>query len=133
MKPILVVDDEAIVRESIRDWLREAGYLAEMVETGEEALDLISKKDFSIMVLDYRLPGKSGVDVLREVKKTKPQIKCIMITAFPSAKLTAELAQVGGLDDFLIKPVMMEQLEKIIKEKLADIESEQPGRRPSAS
>ncbi len=133
MKPILVVDDEAIVRESIRDWLREAGYLAEMVETGEEALDLISKKDFSIMILDYRLPGKSGVDVLREVKKTKPQIKCIMITAFPSARLTAELAQVGGLDDFLIKPVMMEQLEKIIKEKLADIEAEQLARRPGAS
>ncbi len=133
MKPILVVDDEAIVRESIRDWLREAGYLAEMAETGEEALDLISKKDFSIMVLDYRLPGKSGVDVLREVKKTKPQIKCIMITAFPSARLTAELAQVGGLDDFLIKPVMMEQLEKIIKEKLADIEAEQLARRPGAS
>ena len=133
MKPILVVDDEAIVRESIRDWLREAGYLAEMVETGEEALDLISRKDFSIMVLDYRLPGQSGVDVLREVKKTKPQIKCIMITAFPSAKLTAELAQVGGLDDFLIKPVMMEQLENIIKEKLADIEAEQPARRPGAS
>ena len=133
MKPILVVDDEAIVRESIRDWLREAGYLAEMVETGEEALDQISKKDFSIMVLDYRLPGKSGVDVLREVKRTKPQIKCIMITAFPSAKLTAELAQVGGLDDFLIKPVMMEQLEKIIKERLAEVEAEQPGRRPGAS
>ncbi len=133
MKPILVVDGEAIVRESIRDWLREAGYLAEMAETGEEALDLISRKDFSIMVLDYRLPGKSGVDVLREVKKTKPQIKCIMITAFPSAKLTAELAQVGGLDDFLIKPVMMEQLEKIIKEKLADIEAEQLARRPGAS
>ncbi len=133
MKPILVVDDEAIVRESIRDWLREAGYLAEMAETGEEALDLISKKDFSIMVLDYRLPGKSGVDVLREVKKTKPQIKCIMITAFPSAKLTAELAQVGGLDDFLIKPVMMEQLEKIIKERLAEVEAEQLARRPGAS
>ncbi len=133
MKPILVVDDEAIVRESIRDWLREAGYLAEMVETGEEALDLISKKDFSIMILDYRLPGKSGVDVLREVKKTKPQIKCIMITAFPSAKLTAELAQVGGLDDFLIKPVMMEQLEKIIKERLAEVEAEQLARRPGAS
>ncbi len=133
MKPILVVDDEAIVRESIRDWLREAGYLAEMAETGEEALDLISKKDFSIMILDYRLPGKSGVDVLREVKKTKPQIKCIMITAFPSAKLTAELAQVGGLDDFLIKPVMMEQLEKIIKERLAEVEAEQLARRPGAS
>ncbi len=133
MKPILVVDDEAIVRESIRDWLREAGYLAEMAETGEEALDLISRKDFSIMVLDYRLPGKSGVDVLREVKKTKPQIKCIMITAFPSAKLTAELAQVGGLHDFLIKPVMMEQLEKIIKERLAEVEAEQLARRPGAS
>lgn len=123
MKPILVVDDEAIVRESIRDWLNEAGYQAETAETGEEALEMVEKKDFGIMILDYRLPGKSGVDVLREIKATKPQTKCIMITAFPSAKLTAELTQLGALDDFLIKPVMMKDLEKLVQDNMAKVES----------
>jgi len=123
VKPILVVDDEAIVRESIRDWLNEAGYQAETAETGEEALEMVEKKDFGIMILDYRLPGKSGVDVLREIKATKPQTKCIMITAFPSAKLTAELTQLGALDDFLIKPVMMKDLEKLVQDNMAKVES----------
>ena len=132
MKPILVVDDEAIVRESIRDWLNEAGYQTETAETGEEAIEMVGKRDFSMMVLDYILPGKSGIDVLREVKALKPQIKCIMITAFPSAKLNAELKQLGALNDFLIKPVMMEKLEKIIKEKLAEIEAAPPAQRRTA-
>jgi DNA-binding NtrC family response regulator len=123
MKPILVVDDEAIVRESIRDWLNEAGYQAETAETGEEALGMIEKKDFGIMILDYRLPGRSGVDVLREMKATKPQTKCIVITAFPSAKLTAELRDLGTLDDFLIKPMMMKDLEKLVRENMAKFES----------
>ncbi len=120
---VLIVDDEAIVRESIRDWLNEAGYQTETAETGEEALGMIEKKDFGIMILDYRLPGKSGVDVLREIKATKPQTKCIMITAFPSAKLTAELRELGALDDFLIKPVMMKDLEELVREDLAKLES----------
>ena len=123
MKPILIVDDEKIVRESIRDWLREAGYPAEMAETGEEALDLISKKDFSLVVLDYILPGKSGVDVLREARKMRPKMKCLMITAFPSSKLNAELARAGGAIELFIKPINMEQLEKIIKEEMAVVEA----------
>jgi len=57
-KPILVVDDEPIVRESIRDWLKDAGYQVATAETGEEALEMIEKQDFSVMILDVRLPGK---------------------------------------------------------------------------
>jgi len=52
--PVLIVDDEPIVRESIRDWLKDAGYQVTTAETGEEALALIEKQDFSVMVLDIR-------------------------------------------------------------------------------
>ncbi len=113
----------AIIRDSLSDWLKDAGYAVETAATGEEALQMVDKKDFSIMVLDYTLPGKSGVMVLQEVKATKPQIKCIMITAFPSVTFTAELRELGALDEFLIKPVMMKDLEKMIKEYLAKIEA----------
>ena len=128
IKPILVVDDEAIVRESIRDWLREAGYPAELAESGEQALEMIAKKDFSILILDYRLPGKSGVDVLREAKVSRPKIKSIIITAYPSASLRTELKELGALDDLLIKPAMTEDLEKMVRRKLVELGAQEPGK-----
>ena len=60
---MLIVDDEPIVRESIRDWLKDAGYQVATAESGEEALELIEKQDFSIMIIDVRLPGKTGSKV----------------------------------------------------------------------
>ena len=84
MKPILIVDDEAIVRESIRDWLKDAGYEVSVAESGEEALKLVQKQNFGVMILDLRLPGMSGIDVLKKVKLTQPSIKSIIITAYPT-------------------------------------------------
>ena len=118
MKPILVVDDEAIVRDSIGDWLRTAGYQVETAETGEEALEMVEKKEYSILILDVRLPGKSGIQVLREVKASKPHIKSIIITAFPSEGLADEAMRLGAVD-YLIKPVLCENLERLILETLA--------------
>jgi len=70
---ILIADDEPIVRESIRDWLVNAGYRVATAETGEEALDMIEKEDFGVMIVDVRLPGKTGITVLKEVKALNPQ------------------------------------------------------------
>lgn len=123
MKPILVVDDEAIVRDSIGDWLRTAGYEVQEAESGEEALELVAKQDFSLLILDVRLPGKSGVQVLKEVKAAKPHIKTIIITAFPSEGLADEVMKLGAVD-YLIKPVHPENLEKIILDTLAKCDQE---------
>ena len=123
IKPILIVDDAAIVRESIADWLNAAGYKTEMAETGEEALALIAKKDFSIVILDVRLPGKSGITVLKEIKAAKPKIKSIIITAFPSEGAADEVKKLGAVD-YLIKPIFPENLEKIILETLDKYEHE---------
>ncbi len=69
---VLVVDDEPIVLESIRDWLKEAGYQVATAETGEQALEMVEEQDFSVMVLDLRLPGKTGIKVLKEIKAERP-------------------------------------------------------------
>ena len=121
-KPILIVDDEPIVRESIRDWLKEAGYQVATAESGEEALELIEKQDFSVMVLDIRLPGKTGITVLKEVKALKPEIKSIVITAYPTAELMAEAMKLGAVD-YLVKPIAPDDLERLIRETLLKCES----------
>jgi CheY-like chemotaxis protein len=118
MKPILVVDDEAIVRDSISDWLKDVGYDVQTAESGEQALEMVRRQDFSVIVLDVRLPGKSGLEVLREAKAIKPQIKSIMITAYPSAAGEAEAKKQGALD-YLTKPIFPAELEKLIRETLA--------------
>ena len=120
---ILIVDDEPIVRESIRDWLEDAGYQVEMAGSGEEALELIEKQDFNVIILDIRLPGQTGIKVLREVKALKPQIISIIITAYPAKELADEAKKLGAVD-YLIKPIAPEDLERLIRETLQKVKSD---------
>jgi sulfite reductase subunit B len=120
---ILIVDDEPIVRESIRDWLVDAGYHVATAESGEEALKMVEKQDFSIMLLDIRLPGKNGVVVLREMKAQRPWIKSIIITAYPSSELAVEAMTLGAVD-YLVKPVAPDDLEKLIRETIDSLKKE---------
>ena len=124
---VLIVDDEPIVRESIRDWLKDTGYQVLTAETGEEALEMIERQDFSIMVLDIRLPGKTGITVLKEVKAQRPWIKSVIITAYPSAETTDEAMKLGAVD-YLIKPIAPEDLERLIQETLSSV-----GREPTVT
>jgi len=128
---ILVVDDEPIVRESIRDWLKDAGYQVATAESGEEALEMIETQDFSVVVLDIRLPGRTGIKVLKEIKALKPQIKSIVITAYPSAEIADEAMKLGAVD-YLIKPIAPDELERLIRETLVKCESEEKGGRRDA-
>jgi heterodisulfide reductase subunit A len=116
-KRVLIVDDEPIVRESIRDWLKTAGYQVETAENGEDALKILENNDFGVIILDVRLPGKTGIKVLREVKAVKPDIKSIIITAYPSSELADEARELGAID-YLIKPVAPDDLEKLVQEAL---------------
>lgn len=114
---VLVVDDEPIVRESIRDWLKDAGYQVATAESGEEALELIKKQDFSVMVLDIGLPGQAGIAVLKQVKAQRPWIKSIIMTAYPSAETTVEAKKLGAVH-YLVKPIARDDLERLVRETL---------------
>lgn len=123
MKPILIVEDEAIEREALRDWLTDDGYEVETAEEGEKALEAIAKQDFGIVVLDLKLPGKDGIQVLREAKEKRPKLKGVIITAYPSVE-TAVAATKEGAIDYLPKPVHLNQLEKIIRDTLGSVQIE---------
>ena len=118
---ILLVEDEAVVRESVRDWLIEDGYNVECVETGEEALERIKQEEFGVVVLDLRLPGIDGLQVYEHVKEVAPETKGIIVTAYPS-KETQEKAKRLGLLDYLPKPFKVEDLEKIVSGALGELE-----------
>lgn len=111
-RSVLIVDDEIIMRNSLKDWLKD-GYKVTIAESGEDALDLIKKHDFDVMVIDVKLTGKSGLQVLKEVKELKPHIKSIIITAYPSIELAVE-AMKAGATDYLVKPFSLDQLEKLM-------------------
>ena len=120
-RKVLIVEDEAVVRESVRDWLTEDGYDVECVATGEEALERIKKEAFGVIVLDLRLPGIDGLQVYEHVKEVTPETKGVIITAYPS-KETLEKAKRLGLLDYLPKPFKVEDLEKIISGALGELE-----------
>jgi DNA-binding NtrC family response regulator len=120
---VLIVDDEAIVRESIKVWLNDANYEVATAESGEEALEMMKKQDFGVVVLDVRLPGKTGLEILKEVKAMKPEIKSIIITAYPSEETTTEAKKLGAID-YLIKPFAPDDLERLIRETLQKAEGE---------
>lgn len=123
VKPILVVEDEAIMRESLRDWLTDAGYQVETAEEGEKALRMIGERDFSILILDLRLPGGDGIELLRQAKDRQPKIKGIIITAFPSVPSAVEAMKEGAVD-FLTKPFDLNRLEESIRKTLGPIQVE---------
>ncbi len=111
-KSVLIVDDEKIMRESLRDWLKD-GYNVTTAETGEETIELIKNHDFDALILDVRLTGKNGIEVLKEVKQIKPQINTIIMTAYPSVELAVE-AMKAGATEYIIKPFSPNKLERLI-------------------
>jgi DNA-binding NtrC family response regulator len=120
---ILIIDDEAVVRESLRDSLKDTHDVT-TAETGEEALELVKKQDFDILIVDIRLPGKSGLEVVKEVSDINPYIRSIIITAYPSVELSVTAMKQGAVD-FLVKPVRVDELEKLINENLLNKSSRQ--------
>ncbi len=117
-KQILIVDDEPIVRDSIKDWLVDAGYHVVTVGSAEEAIKLVENNDFGVVIMDIRLPGKTGISALSEIRSIRPNIRSIIITAYPTNEFMAEANRLGAVD-FLIKPISPTDLEKLIHDIFA--------------
>ncbi len=129
MKPILIVEDETSLRESLRDWLADGGYSVEAAEDGGEALRMVDEQDFGVVLLDLRLPDIDGIQVLREAKKRRPELKVVIITAYPSVN-TAVAAMKEGAIEYLPKPFNLDDLEKLISGTL-DLQPVESGQQPA--
>jgi len=115
---VLVVDDEDIVRESLRDWLEGVDYDVDTAESGEEALRIIKKKKIKIMIADLVMPGINGIELMNEAKKIVPSIATVIITAHATVQ-TAITAIREGAHDYIEKPFCPEKVELIL-EKLVE-------------
>ena len=111
---ILVVDDESIVRESLRDWLESVDYKVDIADSGEEALRIIRQKKIKIMVADLIMPGMNGIELMKEARKIVPTISTVIITAHGSIQ-TAITAIREGAHDYIEKPFCPEKVELLIK------------------
>ena len=78
---ILIVDDELIMRESLAGWLERDGHDVQTAVSGEEALEKVKETQFDIFLVDIKMEGMSGLDVLRSVKESDPDADVVMITA----------------------------------------------------
>ena len=111
---ILVVDDEAIIRESLRDWLNDAGHQVLTAENGPQALEIMEKDKPSIAIVDLVMPGMDGIELLKKAKEVSPSIEVIIITAYASIP-TAIAAIREGAYDYIEKPFSPEKVELLIK------------------
>jgi heterodisulfide reductase subunit A len=101
---ILVVDDELIVRDSLKEWLEvEGGFQVSMAESGQAALDHIKSQGCQLMLLDIKMPGMDGVEVLQKAKELFPELPVVMMTAYATVETAVEAMKIGALD-YLIKP-----------------------------
>jgi putative PEP-CTERM system response regulator len=111
---ILVVDDEAIIRESLRDWLSDAGYQVLTAEDGFQALKMIEKEKPGIAIVDLVMPGMDGIELLKRAKEISPSIEVIIVTAYGSIP-TAITAMKEGAYDYIEKPFCPEKAELLIE------------------
>jgi two-component system response regulator AtoC len=114
MVKILVVDDEAIVRESLRDWLSDAGYQVFAAENGAQALEIMEKEKLGIVITDLVMPGIDGIELMKRAREVSPHTAVIIITAYGSIP-TAIAAMKEGAYDYIEKPFCPEQTELLIR------------------
>ncbi len=100
---VLIVDDEIIMRESLAGWLERDGHEVATAASGEAALSMCAEKRFDIMLLDIKMEGISGLEVLRRVKESDPDVAVVMITAYGSISSAID-AMKNGAFDYLLKP-----------------------------
>jgi len=116
-KKVLAVDDEKLVRWSLSRKLAEWGYDVLEAEDGAEALKVFEKESPDFVLLDNNLPDTLGTEILPKIKKARPDVQVIMVTAFGSID-TAVVAMRGGAYDFITKPIDFLKLQNILKNAL---------------
>ena len=115
---ILVVDDEAAVRESLNDWLMEDDYEVGLASSGEVAVSMAQENSWDVILLDLKMPGMDGLETLKRLKKIMPEAEVIMMTAFATID-TAVQAMKEGAFDYLVKPFDPDEIEMHIKKIVA--------------
>ena len=120
---ILVVDDELFVGELLKEYLAIIGYEVEAVSNGQDALSSIQKSPPHIVILDIRMPGMGGMEVLKSIKEQHNDINVIMLSAYGDPETVNEALRLGA-DHYLQKPMNLKHLVETLKTLKPPVEGE---------
>jgi diguanylate cyclase (GGDEF)-like protein len=118
-KRILIVDDDQVVRQTMSEYVKNAGYISKAVSCAEDALDLLKKETFQVVITDIKLPAMGGLELTKTIKKEKDS-DVIVMTGYSDDYSYEEAINIGA-SDFVIKPVRLEELllrlRRVLKER----------------
>ena len=114
---VLVVDDETLIAEMVTTWLSEDGYECAAAPDAAHALGLLSEGDFHMVLLDINMPGKSGMNLLPEIKRQYPDTSVIMMTGVVDTNIAVR-AMKQGASDYVIKPFKLVDLTERVSQEL---------------
>jgi DNA-binding response OmpR family regulator len=112
-KPILIVDDEKNIRLTLLRALEVLGVEADIAGNGGEALYRLKEKEYGLILLDLNMPGVGGMEVLRQVREIRPDIRVIIITAYGTVERAVEAMKLGAVD-FVQKPFVPEEIREMV-------------------
>jgi DNA-binding NtrC family response regulator len=111
---ILIVEDERSQREMLRDFLTKEGHRVAEAKNGEQAVNLILGKSLDLALIDFRMPGLNGLEVLKEAKRLNPELDVIMVTAYGTIETAVDAMKAGAMD-YITKPIDLEELLLLIE------------------
>jgi two-component system response regulator PilR (NtrC family) len=114
---ILVVDDDSSIRNMLAIVLKKAGFDAICAENGEAALEKLNKDSFDLVISDIKMPGISGIELLKKIKALNAEVPVIMITAYASANDAVEAMKLGA-EDYITKPFNIDELSIIVERSI---------------
>lgn len=114
---ILIVDDEAVIRDSFNEWLIELGYDVILAENGSRALDIIREKKPDIAFIDLVMPGMDGIEVLKKARELSDEIGCVIMTAYGGVA-TAITSMKEGAFDYIEKPFCPGKVELLLEKMI---------------
>ncbi len=121
---VLVVDDEKGIRDGSERIISRMGCNALTAKNGEEGLDIIGRTDAAIVLLDLKMPGIDGLEVLKKVKKSRPEIEVVVLTGHGS-QTDKDICMELGAFAYLQKPVDIDELSEILKKAHAKIRGDE--------
>ena len=123
---IMVVDDEAVIREGMRRILSASGYQVETSSSGRTAIEKIQEQDFDVVITDLKMPGMDGIEVLKTIKILQPEVPVIIITGYSTVDTAVE-AMKNGAFDYIAKPftseLIIEKVQKAVDHKALSLAS----------
>lgn len=130
MKKILIIDDDIDICALLKRFLERKGYEVSTAFKGQDGLEKVNQSDYDVILTDFRLPDMDGIDVLKSIKKLKPNIPIIVITGYSDVSQAVKVIRLGAFE-YVTKPIFPEEILMLVKDALKHTEHSSESDSPS--